>query len=157
MTQRSVAHGMFSLERTYPASPARVFKAFADPAHKVQWFRGPEDWVQETRQWDFRIGGHERAANGPAGGPMHVFNCVYEDIVPNERIVYTYSMHSDETKTSVSIATIEFKPEGGGTRLVMTEQGAFLDGHDIPGQREKGTVGLLDALGAFLAKQTEDA
>jgi uncharacterized protein YndB with AHSA1/START domain len=155
--QRTVAHGTFSLERTYPASPARVFRAFADPKQKAQWFRGPAEWVQETRDHDFRVGGHERAANGPTGGPMHVFTCTYEDIVPDARIVYTYTMHSDATKTSVSIATIEFHPAGAGTRLVMTEHGVFLDGHDIPGQREAGTEGLLDKLGAFLEAQAEAA
>src|SRR5262249_648733 len=140
----------------YPARPARVFKAFADPAQKAQWFAGPSDWVQETRQSDFRVGGRERVANGPKGGPMHIFTAVYEDIVPDERIVYTYSMHAGPTKTSVAVATLEFRPEGSGTRLVMTEQGVFLDGHDAPGQREEGTKGLLEALDVYL-RQVEAA
>jgi uncharacterized protein YndB with AHSA1/START domain len=72
--------------------------------------------------------------------------------VPDERIVSTYEMHLDETRISVSLATVEFKPEGSGTRLILTEQGAFLDGHDTPAQREHGTGGLLDALGADLQR-----
>jgi hypothetical protein len=59
-------------------------------------------------------------------------------------------MHLDETRISVSLATIELKPEKDGTLLVFTEQGAFLDGYDDAGSRERGTRDLLDALGASL-------
>ena len=63
-------------------------------------------------------------------------------------------MHLDETRISVSLATVEFKPEGDGTRLIFTEQGAFLDGYDEPAQREHGTGELLDALGAELRRES---
>jgi len=76
--------------------------------------------------------------------------CVYHDVVADERIVYAYEMHLDDRKISVSLATLELKPAGIGTRLVMTEQGAFLDGYDDAGSRERGTNHLLDALGKSL-------
>ena len=56
----------------------------------------------------------------------------------------------DETRSSISIATIEFEPEGDGTTLRLTEQGAFLDGTDSVASREQGTRELLDALGESL-------
>ena len=83
---------------------------------------------------------------------MHTFEARYWDIVPNERIVYAYDMHLDDTRISVSLATIQLQPTTGGTRLVLTEQGAFLDGHDTVAAREHGTGELLDSLGAFLAR-----
>jgi uncharacterized protein YndB with AHSA1/START domain len=52
-----------------------------------------------------------------------------------------------ENRTSASLATIEFKAEGAGTRLVFTEQGAFLDGFDKAESREGGWRELLEALG----------
>jgi uncharacterized protein YndB with AHSA1/START domain len=61
-------------------------------------------------------------------------------------------MHLDDARISVSLATVEFTPEGAGTRLVFTEQGAFLDGYDDPAQRERGTRDLLDALDTALAR-----
>jgi uncharacterized protein YndB with AHSA1/START domain len=73
--------------------------------------------------------------------------------VPDQRIVTTYIMHMDETPISVSLATVELKPEGAATRLVLTEQGAYLDGEDDGGIREQGTGMLLDALGAELERQ----
>ena len=59
MTERSVTHGTFVIERTYPASPARVFAAFADPAIKDRWFGGPEEWDRGEGEMDFRVGGRE--------------------------------------------------------------------------------------------------
>lgn len=153
MTERSVEHATFVVERTYDAAPARVFAAFADPAVKARWFTGPEDWVVESSEFDFRVGGHERSRSRPAGGPVIAFDCLYQEIVPNERIIYTYDMHLDEARISVSLATLEFKAAAGGTRLICTEQGAYLDGLDTPGQREGGTASLLDALGAVLGRE----
>lgn len=158
MSERSVTHATFSIERTYDASPARVFAAFADPVAKAKWFKGPDEWVREQIEFDFRVGGREKVASRPASGPAHIFDCVYRDIVPNQRIVYTYDMYADETNTSVSVTTIELKPTGSGTRLVFTEQGAFLDGLASAAEREAGTRdGLIVKLGAALAAEAVHA
>jgi uncharacterized protein YndB with AHSA1/START domain len=79
------------------------------------------------------------------------FDAIYHDIVPNKRLVYSYVMHIDEKKISVSLATMQISAAGDRhTRLTVTEQGAFLDGYDDAGAREKGTGFLLDKLGASL-------
>ena len=153
MTERSVAHATFVVERTYDAAPARVFAAWADPATKARWFASPEEWGPDEFELDFRVGGREVNRGGPEGGPVFAFEGRYQDIVADERIVYTYSMHQDQTLLSISVATGELRPEGAGTRLVLTEQGAYLDGHDDPAQRQQGAGGLLDALGAELRRQ----
>ena len=74
----------------------------------------------------------------------------YLDIVENARIIYAYDMFEAEKKLSVSLATFELAPAGKGTRLTLTEHGAFLDGHEDPAQREHGTRWLLEKLGETL-------
>ena len=155
MSERSVEHGTFTIERRFDVAPARVFAAWADPKAKAGWFAGPAgQWKQLLRQMDFRIGGRERVRGELAGGLVSDFDASYHDIVTNRRIVYSYTMQVDEKRISVSLATIEFEPAGGGaTRLILTEQGAFLDGgFDGSAGREQGTRGLLDNLQNFLAK-----
>jgi len=148
---RSVMHATFCIERTYPASPAQVFRALADPAAKAKWFSGGRGYTVLARAMDVRPGGREHLQGRWESGVVSAFDAVYHAVVANERLVYAYEMHLDERKISVSLATLELKPAGAGTRLVMTEQGAFLDGHDDAGSREHGTGVLLDALGKSLA------
>jgi uncharacterized protein YndB with AHSA1/START domain len=153
----SVTHSTFSLERTYDASPARVFAAWADPEQKAAWFGGPPEWRETAFEVDFRVGGRDVSRGGPHDGPIHSFEALYYDIVPDERIVYSYEMHLDDKRISVSLATIELAPAGEGTRLTLTEQGAYLDDFDDPSLREGGTSHLLEALGAYLAQTPASA
>jgi uncharacterized protein YndB with AHSA1/START domain len=151
MSERSVEHATFVAERTYDASPSRVFNAWADPEAKARWFGNPEGGV-EAYELDFQVGGRE-LNRGTVDGQTYTFEARYQDIVPDERIVYAYEMHSGDKRISVSLGTVELKPEGEGTLLTYTEQGAYLDGLDTPQQREQGTGGLLDALGKELARE----
>jgi uncharacterized protein YndB with AHSA1/START domain len=151
MPERKVTHATFSIERSYDVPPAKVFAAFASLEAKSKWFGGPDEWTQGKRSMDFRVGGKEHLSGGPTGQPPHVFDATYQDIVQNERIVYSYDMHIGENRISVSLATIEFKKAGKGTRMLFTEQGAFLDDFDNPKLREEGTKVLLDQLGKALA------
>ena len=146
MIKRSVTHATFTIERVYDATPARVFDAHADVAAKRRWFAEGEGWEVEEFVSDFRPGGYERSRFRFQGGPPMRNDTVYQDIVPNERIIIAYSMMIGENRISSSLATMEFKPVGSGTRLIFTEQGAYLDGHDNVAQREEGTRGLLETL-----------
>jgi uncharacterized protein YndB with AHSA1/START domain len=147
MSHRSVEHGAFTLERIYDASPDRVFAAWADPEAKAHWF---DDSHTEVVEHDFRVGGWERRRGRAPDGRAYTFQALYQDIVPSRRIVYTYDMLLDGTRISVSVATVEFRPESAGTRLVYTEQSAFLDGYEPPARREQGMGSLLDELGRWL-------
>jgi uncharacterized protein YndB with AHSA1/START domain len=152
MTKRSVTHATFVLERTYPASPARVFAAWADPGVKSRWFAADE--APTEFDLDFRVGGREINRGLGPDGRTYTYEARYQDIVPDQRIVYAYDMYLDDTRISVSLGTVQIEPAGSGTRLTYTEQGAFLDGHDTPEAREHGTRELLDALGRVLETQS---
>jgi uncharacterized protein YndB with AHSA1/START domain len=148
MTERIVAHVTFTLEREYAAPPARVFAQWSDPAAKASWFAGPD----AKHALDFRVGGVE-SARGRQGGSVLTFESTYHDIVEGERIVYS-SMSCGDTLATVSLTTVELVPTEEGTRLVLTEQGVYLDGHEQPSWRERGTADQLTALGARLAEST---
>jgi uncharacterized protein YndB with AHSA1/START domain len=152
VTDRSVVHATFHLERLYNAAPARVFAALSTEAGKAAWFSGDQgEWDLIERSLDFRVGGRERLVGHWPSGLVTIFEATYHDIVENTRIVYAYDMFHGDRKLSVSLATWQLEAEGTGTRLRLTEQGAFLDGYDDAGSREHGTSILLDRLGASLS------
>jgi len=148
----SVTHATFTLERTYPVPPAEVFAAWSDPAAKAAWFAGPD----AGHRLDFRIGGHESCQGRAPGGDPLAFESVYRDIVPDERIVYSSTLSAGERLSTVSITTVEFVPAPDGTRLVLTEQGTFLDGMEQPQWREQGTKDQLTTLAAVVRRSRQD-
>lgn len=156
MVKRSATHASFTLRRLYPVPPARAFAAFASAEGKSQWFGAPDDGSAPL-QLDFRVGGREHSEGRGPTGQTYRYDATYQDIVPDERIVYSYDMHLDDQRISVSLATVEFRPEAGGTRLVLTEYGAYLDGLDNPQDREQGTNWLLDQLGKVLEREAAGA
>ena len=107
--ERSVTHATFAVERSYDASPARVFAAWAEPEGKARWFGNPEDGVAEF-ELDFRVGGRE-FNRGKVEGREYTYGARYQDIVPDVRIVYAYDMHLEGTRISVSLGTVELEPE----------------------------------------------
>ncbi|RDJ26746.1 polyketide cyclase [Bosea caraganae] len=153
MTDRSVVHATITVERTYRASPKRVFAAWSSKEALLSWGLPGEGWISGYERFDFRVGGNDRSHFGPAGGETYVNDTTYLDIVPDARIVSAGSMTSAGTRLSAGLMTVEFQAAGnGGCHLVMTEQGAFLDGHDLPENHEAGWNEMLDKLGDHLAR-----
>jgi uncharacterized protein YndB with AHSA1/START domain len=148
MSDRSATHATFVIERNYEAAPQRVFAAWADAKAKGKWF-GPGG--EQEHQLDFREGGREHF-QAAVGDAVYSYDALYEDIVADERIVFTYNMRRDGVRMSVSVTTVELLADGDGTHLRYTEQGVFLDGEDKPELREHGTKELLDKLGEALAQ-----
>jgi uncharacterized protein YndB with AHSA1/START domain len=145
--EHATTHATFTLERTYPVPPAQVFAAWADPRTKARWFAASS----VSHELDFRVGGREvnRAAVGD--GQVATFASTYHDIVDDRRIVYGSTLAvAGRSVSTVSVTTVELVPDGAGTRLVLTEQGTFLDGQEDPTWREQGTATWLDALGEQL-------
>jgi uncharacterized protein YndB with AHSA1/START domain len=148
----SVIHSTFSIERTYPQSPRRVFHAFADKATVRRWRVDGDGFAVAEFTFDFRVGGGEVSRFSYAGGPEIRLDAQFQDIVPGRRIVFSYRMAIGPQPMSASLTTVELSPSGEGTRLTYTEQGAFFDGVDSAQGREEGTRGLLDALAAELQR-----
>lgn len=155
----TTAHGSFIIERRYNAAPARVFAAWSDPKAKRAWFVEGEGWDIKSYELDFREGGAERSKfrflkGEETFGEETWFgnDTVFNEIIPNERIIYTYAMDRNGVRFSISLASVEFHAADNGTRLILTEHGAFFDGADGIKMREQGWQELLGKLDEFLTK-----
>ncbi|MGE0210568.1 MAG: SRPBCC family protein [Parvibaculaceae bacterium] len=140
---RSETHATFTVEASHEASPAAVFRAFADPAIKRAWFIEGEGWVVDKYETDFRVGGWESSHFRHQGKTAFTNETVFLDIVPDRRIVLAYTMTMEGKPISASLATITFEAQGKGTKVTYTEQATFLDGLDKAADREAGCRWLM--------------
>lgn len=157
MPEPSVIHNTFVIERTYPATPERIFEAFGNPARKRRWFVETEGHNVDDFEMDFRAGGRERARfrfseGTPLAGVACSSDTTYLDIVPGRRMVLASSMSLGEKCISASLVTIELLPSETGTDLILTHQAAFFEGSDGPEMRQAGWRHLLDRLTTELAR-----
>jgi uncharacterized protein YndB with AHSA1/START domain len=118
VTARTVIHDTFTIERSYPAAPSRVFAAFASAKAKNTWADTgdlePADGQAGITEFDFRAGGRDRFGFKMAA-TTYRYDARYYDIVPDQRIIYAYEMYAGDARISVSVATIEFAKNGDGT------------------------------------------
>ncbi|MFI6585545.1 SRPBCC domain-containing protein [Embleya sp. NPDC050493] len=136
---RTIRHDTFAITRTVAAPPHAVFEAFSDAALRARWFRLPGRTV--SARHDFAVDGGETASSrytavGTAPQTLE-YASRYLDIVPDARIVYTYTSAVDGIRRWASLVTVELHPDNSGTRLLWTEQAAFLapsaePEHDLP-------------------------
>ncbi|MFJ4167009.1 SRPBCC family protein [Microbacterium sp. NPDC089698] len=151
-----VRHDVFTIERHVDAAPEEVFAAFADDATRRRWFRLPG--ARASDRHEFRVGGGADATSTfvlPGIAPERLaYRSHYLDIVPDRRIVFSYTSTVDDVPRWASLATVLFAADGAGCLLTWTEQVAFLTrtgdgGDDFPHLR--GATALrLNGLAAAL-------
>lgn len=148
----TVEHATFTIQRELPAGPKHAFRFFAEAELKGRWNECHPDWTVLEEVFDFREGGEERKRWLTGNGAEQSFRAHYFDIVPARRIIYAYEMAFAGKRVSASLVTVEFIPTGAATRMVFTEQAAYL-GAGMHGGRETGTEWGLDRLVEVIAAE----
>ncbi len=145
-----ITHSTFTLERRYSAPVERVFQAWATPEARRRWMAQGAEHSQ-----DFVVGGLETVKGLDGEGRALTYEARYAEIVPNERILTTSTLHTEDRLSTVSVTSVEFHAEEANTWLVLTEHGVYLPGQERPEWREHGTAEQLDALAAEFAAAAE--
>jgi len=151
----SISHGTFSVTREFPVPVERVWAAWETAEAKRSWFAADDDFIASTASYelDFRVGGVERLDAVSSSGRRLVVETVFQDIVPNERIVATYDVLVADRRISVSLWSVQFGSTETGTRIVTTEHGAFLDDLDNATQRQMGVERDFAQLERYLERE----
>ena len=136
-----------TLKRRLNAAPEKVYAAWTDPQKITRWFA--PSWVKagsEQADIDARIGGRFRISFS-TDDEYYQVGGVYREVVPNQRLVFSWAWHS--TPERESLVTVTLKPDGEGTLLTLHHEQLFdqaaRDGH------ERGWTGILDNLEKHLA------
>jgi len=154
MKDAPAIHVTTVVERRIAAAPAVVFDAWADVGKRARWdLPGGDDWELVELKQDFRVGGRQSARFGPKGAATFWSSGEFLDIAHDLRIVSAGTMHDGGRRTSATLCTVEFFADGSGTRLLLTDQSAFLEG-EAPRDRKSGWGKIVARLGLFLSNPT---
>ena len=121
------------MERVFNAPRELVFKAHTDPNLIAKWW-GPRRYTTTVDKMDVRVGGVWRFVQHDANGNEYAFNGVYREIVPPERLSYTFEFEG--TPGHIINETLTFEDLGGKTRLTVT--GSFESAEDRDGMLHSG-------------------
>lgn len=130
MTTTPFFHGTSSLKRTWAASPARVFNAWADPRSNRNGSPGPST-----------SGSSCDALSILGPGVLKCWRVDPEKPIEQDwRLVYDYDLHHGGNFHSVTLSSLMLEPEGRSTRVSYTGQIVFLDGKDGTASLVHGTA-----------------
>ena len=120
------------MTRLFDAPRELVFKTYIDPKLVPQWWGiGGTTTVDKM---DVRPGGQWRYVQHDDAGNQFAFSGVYQEVVPPERLTYTFEFEA--MPGHVLLETIRFEEEGGKTKLTSTSVFETLD--DLEGMLQSG-------------------
>ena len=144
-----------TVKRRIAASAQELFDAWLDPAALAQWFRPASSGeTLSTVTVDARVGGgfdivmhipSRRCAEAGATGQAHHFG-TYQVIEAPHRLVFTWNSYHDGQPDS--LVTVEFRPDGAATDVVITHERLPEDRRD---GHQGGWTELLESLEKNLA------
>ncbi len=157
MENPMIIHSTFVVERSFPKPPETVFAAFADMKKARRWYAEGEGHELEEFTSDFRVGGsqtlrYKLGPQTPVAGMRINNQARYQEIQPNRRIVMAMTMDLEDKRILAALVTVELLPNGRGTDLILTHQGAFLETGLTPEMLEAGWRGLFDKLASELGQ-----
>jgi uncharacterized protein YndB with AHSA1/START domain len=146
MATQTATKPSLTIKRHLKAPPAKVFTAFTDP-EKVKHWMGPGEMKAVSAESDTRVGGRYRWVMRAPTGEEHDVGGVYREVVPNEKLVFTWAWKT--TPERESLVTVLLKPEGGGTLLTLMHE-QFVD-EEARDRHQFGWNGALEKMEKFLA------
>lgn len=147
-----ITHAMLVMERTYKASPTRVFAAWEDKEARERW-QAPDDTIQiRYEESNFRQGGRDVARCLEQDGVEFLATVNYLDIRRDERIVFSEAVAQGNANVSAALICVELFPVSEGTRQLVTIQIAAFDGSGMEKGYEHGWGMALDNIAKEFAQ-----
>ena len=143
ITKPSTAPSL-TIKRRFKAPPAKVYAAWCDPEKMSHWM-GPSNVQNVVAECDLRVGGRYHIKM-IVPDDEHDVSGVYREIVPNEKLVFTWAWKS--TPERESLVTVTFKEDNGGTIMTLLHEQFFDD--DARDRHNAGWTSIMDRLETFL-------
>jgi len=117
-----LAKPSLTLKRRLAAPPEKVYAVWTEPEQLARWF-GPADAQMLSAQTEVRVGGRYRIMFRGPDGEVHDVSGIYRDVVPNERLTFTWAWRTMPERES--LVTITLKPDGEGCILTLFHEQFF--------------------------------
>jgi uncharacterized protein YndB with AHSA1/START domain len=147
-TQTRILHDIITMERTYNASPARVFAAWESVEARLRWSVPFPEAGAAYDQAEFKVGGLDIMRCGLRSDMRFLAHVRYLEILPDRRIVMAESVAEDGKTCAASLITVEFEAAGKATRQTVTMQVSAFDGTGMLDGYRTGWTAALDNLAA---------
>jgi len=134
------------LERTFAATPEKVFDAWTNPEVLRRWWAAQPTWTSPGCEVDLRVGGHYRLSMRTDEGQIYAVGGEYREVDRPHRLVYTWCWEGTDgpDPSHVSLVTVEFRPDAAGTTVVLEHDG--LTSEESRARHGDGWIGVLDNL-----------
>jgi uncharacterized protein YndB with AHSA1/START domain len=135
-----------TLKRRFNATPQMLFSAWTDPRQLVKWF-GPDSGDVTRAETDVRVGGRYVVEFNTEDGEHHHVSGTYREVVPNEKLVFTWQWVTMPERQS--LVNVHIKPDGDGALLTLHHEHFFDEG--ARDRHQMGWTGSLDKLEKLFA------
>ncbi|MGI8861491.1 MAG: SRPBCC family protein [Gaiellaceae bacterium] len=142
------------MTRTFDAPRGLVWEALSKPEHMREWW-GPRGFTMPVCEMDFRPGGAYRFVQKGPDGAEYGFRGEYREIVPPERIGWTFEF--ERMPGSISVDTMTLTEEDGKTTITSTSVFDSVEQRDgmLQSGMETGAAETYDRLAELLEKMQE--
>ncbi|HEU4641170.1 MAG TPA: SRPBCC domain-containing protein [Gemmatimonadaceae bacterium] len=108
------------ITRTFDAPRELVWSAWTERERAMRW-AGPKDFTAPELEGDVRPGGAWRTVLRSPDGEDHPQHGVYLEVVPPERLVFTFAW--DSAPENEMLVTVTFTERAGKTEMVFRQTG----------------------------------
>ena len=149
MTDAVDPNPVLRITRMFDAKPERIYAAFTKPGELEKWF-GPEGVRCVVHEIDPRPGGDYSFTMRNENGDEHPLSGVFEEVIENEKLVYTWIWELGEIAGVKTRVTLDFKAVDDGTELTLTHE--LLPSEKAVDMHNIGWSGSFDCLAVELTR-----
>ncbi|MBY6036615.1 SRPBCC domain-containing protein [Fictibacillus nanhaiensis] len=119
ITMNNTQDFTLQVNHSYPVSRERVFNAWTNSEELAKWW-GPEGYTTTIEEMNVEVDGKYKFSMHSPDGHTHVLTGQYVEIVPNEKLVFTWKWENGEIEFPTTKVTIDFVKQGDATEVVVT-------------------------------------
>jgi len=148
MVVQSSSENSLRLCRTINAPREKVFAAWTQEQHLMNWWRVDDSMQTVSAEIDLRVGGKYRLGmHSTEHDKTHFCSGEFLVVEPPEKLVYTWNWEPPGMDVAGSQVTVEFKQQGDQTELVLTHEN--FPNAEATSEHSHGWTGCLEQLAAL--------